>query len=45
MVYKYAEGIPLRINNVCERSLLIGMMMKARVIDKKIVNYAIEDLT
>ena len=41
---KYAEGIPLRINNVCERSLLIGTMMKARVIDKKIVNYAIEDL-
>jgi general secretion pathway protein A len=43
-VYKYAEGIPLRINNVCERSLLIGMMMKAGVIDKKTVNYAIEDL-
>ena len=44
VIYKYAEGLPLRINNVCERSLLIGMMMKARVIDKKIVNYAIEDL-
>ena len=43
-VYKYAEGIPLRINNVCERSLLIGMMMKAQVIDKKTVRYAIEDL-
>jgi len=43
-VYNYAEGIPLRINNVCERSLLIGMMMKARVIDKKTVHYAIEDL-
>lgn len=43
-VYSYAGGIPLRINNVCERSLLIGMMMKAQVIDKKIVNFAIEDL-
>lgn len=43
-VYSYAGGIPLRINNVCERSLLIGMMMKAQVIDKKIVDYAIEDL-
>lgn len=43
-IYHYAEGIPLRINNVCERSLLIGMMMKVRVIDKKTVNYAIEDL-
>jgi general secretion pathway protein A len=43
-IYKYAGGIPLRINNISERSLLIGMMMKARVIDKKIVNFAIEDL-
>jgi len=43
-VYSYAGGIPLRINNVCERSLLIGMMMKTQVIDKKIVDYAIEDL-
>ncbi len=43
-IYKYAEGIPLRINNVAERSLLIGMMMKARVIDKKTVDLAIEDL-
>jgi type II secretory pathway predicted ATPase ExeA len=43
-VYEYAEGIPLRINNVCERSLLIGMMMKVQVIDKKTVGYAIEDL-
>jgi general secretion pathway protein A len=43
-LYKYAQGIPLRINNVCERSLLIGMMMKVKVIDKKIANYAIEDL-
>ncbi len=43
-IYNYAAGIPLRINNVCERGLLIGMMMKVRVIDKKIVNFAIEDL-
>ena len=42
--FNYAEGIPLRINNVCERSLLIGMMMKTQVIDKKTVRYAIEDL-
>jgi general secretion pathway protein A len=43
-IYNYAEGIPLRINNACERSLLMGMMMKARVVDKKIANFAIEDL-
>ncbi len=43
-IYNYAQGIPLRINNVSERSLLIGMMMKVQVIDKKLVNFAIEDL-
>ncbi|MBU0986610.1 MAG: AAA family ATPase [Proteobacteria bacterium] len=43
-VYDYSGGIPLRINNVCERSMLIGMMMKATVIGKKIVHDAIEDL-
>jgi len=43
-LYEYSLGIPLRVNNVCERSLLIGMMTKAKVIEKKIVNSAIEDL-
>jgi general secretion pathway protein A len=43
-IYDYAQGLPLRINNTSERSLLIGMMMKARVIGKKIANFAIEDL-
>jgi len=44
MIYKYSYGIPLRINNICERSLLLGMMVKARVINTKIINRAIEDL-
>lgn len=43
-LYDYAEGIPLRINNVCERSLMIGMMMRATSIDQKIAGYAVEDI-
>ena len=43
-IYQYSKGIPLRINNLCERSLLIGAMQKARVIDTHIVKMAIEDL-
>ena len=43
-LYEYSKGIPLRINNICDRSLLLGMMTKARVIENTIVNNAIEDL-
>jgi type II secretory pathway predicted ATPase ExeA len=43
-LFEYSGGIPLRINNVCDRSLLIGLMRKARVVDSKIVIDAIEDL-
>lgn len=43
-LFEYSGGIPLRINNVCDRSLLIGLMRKARVIDSRIVMDAIEDL-
>ncbi len=43
-LYDYSGGIPLRINSLCDRSLLIGMMRKAKVIDSKIVNNAVEDI-
>jgi len=43
-LYKYTGGIPLRINNLCDRSLLIGLMRKARIVDSKVVQDAIEDL-
>jgi len=44
VLYEYSDGIPLRINNVCDRSLLIGFMRKAQQIDTRIVTDAIEDL-
>jgi general secretion pathway protein A len=43
-LYKHSGGIPLKINNLCERSLLIGMMNKARVVDSKIVEEAVADM-
>ena len=43
-LYDYSGGIPLRINSLCDRSLLLGMMRKAKVVDSKIINNAIEDL-
>ncbi len=43
-LYAYSGGIPLRINNVCDRCLLIGLIRKARIVDSGIVKDAIEDL-
>jgi len=44
LIYEASEGIPLRINNLCDRSLLIGLMSGVMEIDVGIVNEAIEDL-
>jgi len=43
LIYDYSHGIPLRINNICDRSLLIGFMKKAKIIDSKIALDAIEE--
>ena len=43
-VYQYSGGIPLRINNVCDRCLLIGFMRQSELIDTRIVEEAIEDI-
>ena len=43
-LFKYSKGIPLKINNVCERSLLIGMMKTARFVTASIVEEAIKDI-
>jgi len=43
-LYSYSQGIPLRINNLCDRCLLIGMMKKSGMIDSRIVNEAVADL-
>ena len=43
-LYEFSGGIPLRVNNVCDRCLLIGLMKKAKVVDSQVVEDAIEDL-
>jgi type II secretory pathway predicted ATPase ExeA len=43
-LYEFAEGLPLRINNLCDRCLLIGLMRQARIVDSRIVHDAIEDV-
>lgn len=44
LIHNYASGIPLRINNLCDRCFLIGMMQKGRQINSEIVKQSIADL-
>ena len=44
LVYEYSNGIPLRVNNICDRSLLVGLMRKARVVNSAVIEEAFEDL-
>lgn len=44
LIYDYAAGIPLRVNTVCDRSLLVGMLRKAASVDAGIVKEALEDI-
>jgi len=43
-IYEYSQGNPLRVNNVCDRSLLLGMMRNVKLIGSKVVEEAITDL-
>lgn len=41
-IYQYSEGIPRKINNVCDLALLIGFSIKAHEIDADIIQKVIE---
>lgn len=43
LLYEASGGIPLRINNLCDRCLLIGVMSNARRVDSPIMRAAIDD--
>ena len=44
LLYEFTGGIPLRINNLCDRCLLIGVLQNASALDCRIVRDAIEDM-
>jgi len=43
-LFRHSGGIPLRINNLCDRALLVGLMRNANVIDSRMVADAIQDM-
>jgi general secretion pathway protein A len=44
IVYNFTEGIPRRINALCDRALLIAYTKNVSRIDRKIVSLAVEDI-
>jgi len=42
-IYNYSEGIPRKINNICDLALLIGFSMKTGKIDIDIIKKVIRD--
>lgn len=43
-IFVASGGIPLRINNICDRSLLIGLMHKSKIVTARMVDEAMADL-
>ncbi|MCI0481963.1 MAG: hypothetical protein L0213_10305, partial [Candidatus Dadabacteria bacterium] len=44
-IYDYSDGIPRKINNICDMALLVGWSTKASHIDSKIVANLIDENT
>jgi general secretion pathway protein A len=44
VIYRYSEGIPRKVNNICDMSLLIGFGQEVKIIDKKLVETLAKDL-
>jgi type II secretory pathway predicted ATPase ExeA len=42
-IYSYSEGVPRKINNICDLALLIAFSMKAEKIDVDIIKKVIKD--
>jgi general secretion pathway protein A len=44
LIFEQSGGIPRRINQICDMSLLVGMSRKLEIVDRKTVDEVIEDL-
>jgi len=44
LIYKFSEGIPRRINALCDRALLIAYTKNTSKIDRRIVQLAVHDI-
>lgn len=45
LIWQYSEGIPRKINILCDNALLIGYALESKIIDEHIINEVVQDLT
>jgi len=45
VIFSSTGGIPRKINNICDMSLIVGMMEKIKLIDDSILKKVVEDVT
>jgi general secretion pathway protein A len=44
LIYNFSEGIPRRINAICDRALLVAYTKNVNKIDRKMVKLAVDDI-
>jgi type II secretory pathway predicted ATPase ExeA len=42
-IFSHSDGLPRKINNICDLSLLIGFSMKYTTLDVEIIKKVIQD--
>jgi type II secretory pathway predicted ATPase ExeA len=42
-IYNYSEGVPRKINNICDLALLVGFSMRLGALDAETVKKVIQD--
>jgi general secretion pathway protein A len=43
LIFKYSEGIPRKINNLCDMGLLVGWSMKSEYVSEQIINNVLNE--
>jgi len=43
-IYEYSQGVPRKVNSVCDLSLLVAFNKKRKVIDSGIIKSVVDDL-
>jgi general secretion pathway protein A len=42
-IYEYSDGVPRKINNICDMGLLVGWSLTAEHVDSKIISTLIDE--
>ena len=43
IIHQYSQGVPRKINNLCDLALLVGFSSKVKVVDESLILRIIDD--